>query len=119
MKCVLVVDDEPSILDLLQSFLREEGFEVLTAPDGIAALEALTRSDVHLVITDTMMPRRGGVELVRSMRERPKMRYIPVIIISAAAKPQLDDLNPATFLAKPFDLTSLLDAIATSVSRLA
>jgi CheY-like chemotaxis protein len=116
MKCVLVVDDEPLILDLLQTFLQDEGFEVLTAPDGVAALETLTRSRVDLVITDTMMPNRGGVELIRSMRESSRLRDIPVVLMSAASSPSLNGLGPVMFLAKPFDLPSLLDAITTAMS---
>lgn len=115
MKRILVVDDEPAILTLLVDVLREEGHEVLGAGDGVAALEVLAEAVADLVITDTMMPRLGGGDLVRSMRERPEFRKIPVILLSAAGQPRLDGLGTVVFLAKPFDLIALLDAVTTAL----
>ena len=112
MKRILVVDDEPDILDLLVEILEGEGYETLAAQDGLAALTSLSDATVDLVITDGMMPRLGGVELIRSMRGRPEFRDIPVILISAAHHLRLVGIDEGFFLPKPFDLTDLLDAVA-------
>jgi CheY-like chemotaxis protein len=116
MRRILVVDDEPDILELLIEILRLEGYAMLAASDGVAALDVLDTHGVDLVITDTMMPRLNGVSLIRSMHERPELRSIPVIVMSAAGRPNLDGLDHCCiFLPKPFDLTRLLNTVAKAV----
>ena len=115
MTTILVVDDEPPIINLLTMLLDDEGYGVLPAGDGLAALEVLARTAVDVVITDVMMPRLDGVGLVRTMRARTAWRSIPAILLSAAEPPALDGLGPCTFVAKPFDLTALLEAVHRAV----
>jgi DNA-binding response OmpR family regulator len=117
MKTILVVDDEPAILDLLTSLLDEEGYRVLSAVDGAAALEGLNREPVDVVITDGMMPRLGGEALIRAMRARPETREVPVIFVSAAVTPRLEGLEPWWFLPKPFDLEMVLATVAGAIGR--
>jgi CheY-like chemotaxis protein len=116
MTRVLVVDDEPAILVILDEVLRDEGNEVMVAGDGVAALQVLAQTGVDLIITDTMMPRLGGPELIWSMRERPDLQEIPVILMSAAVRPDLDGLGSVTFMAKPFDLTALCRTVAKALT---
>ncbi len=118
MTRILVVDDEPAILSLLVDVLGDEGHEVVVAGDGVAALQVVAGIGADLVITDTMMPRGSGVELIRSMREHPEYREIPVMLMSAGARPAMDGLGAITFLAKPFDLATLLYTVATVLSPL-
>ena len=115
MKRILAVDDEPDILELLVEVLRTEGYEMLAASDGMAALNLLAGSGADLVITDTMMPRLDGVALIRLMRQRPDLRNVPVIMMSAAGRRALDGLDVSTFLHKPFDLIALLDAVTHAI----
>ncbi len=117
MKAILVVDDELTILELLTTLLDEEGYRVIPAVDGEAALAVLEREPVDLVITDVMMPRLGGVELVRALRQRDGMHATPVVLISAALTPPLDGLDPCWYVAKPFDVDDLLAVIADAVGR--
>jgi DNA-binding response OmpR family regulator len=112
---ILVVDDEPDILDLLSTILADEGYVTVTAHDGEAALEVLAGAAVDLVITDTMMPRLGGVELIRSMRSRSSLKKTPTVIMSAAVRPSLDGLGTCVFMSKPFDLGELLDTVERAV----
>lgn len=113
MSAVLVVDDEPAIADLLADLLREEGYETIVAQDGLAAFAVLqAQTPVDLVITDAMMPRCDGVELVRRMRDQTRLRGIPVIMLSAGTAPALDGLGVTIFLRKPFEMTALLNVIA-------
>lgn len=117
MKTILVVDDEPDILDLLVDILHGEGYRMLAARDGAAALEVLAEADADLVITDTMMPRLNGIALLHSMREHTRLQDLPVIVMSAVARPDLDNFDSVTFLLKPFDLMTLLEVVATALGE--
>ncbi len=103
---VLVVDDERYIVDLLTELLEDEGYEVLHAGDGQAALDVINRHLPDLVVTDVMMPRIDGVRLLAIIREHHK--DLPVILMSAAVTPSVDDVP---FLPKPFDIDDLLALI--------
>lgn len=117
MGTILVVDDEPTILDLLVELLRDEGHAAQAARDGVAAMEALGRAVPDLVITDAMMPRLDGPGLIRWMREQPQLRHVPVVVLSAVARVDPAELGAVAFVAKPFDLATLLDAVATALER--
>jgi CheY-like chemotaxis protein len=107
---ILVVDDEPLILEVLGSVLVDEGFRVQTAADGQAALEVLAGGLPDLIISDVMMPRLGGLEFLAHVRERAPT--LPVILFSAVhqrMRPHDRDLPDHTvFVTKPFDLEALL-----------
>jgi CheY-like chemotaxis protein len=117
MKTILVVDDEASLRQILTDYLVEEGYTVLSAGDGLGALEQLNTGTPNLVITDFMMPRLDGLDLIHGMRARPHLQAVPVILASAAAvSPILTELGRVTFLRKPYDLdilgTIIGDALA-------
>ena len=111
MNTILVVDDEPAILELLLMLLDDEGYHAVSAGDGAAALDHLAGTAVALVITDVMMPHMDGVGLIRAMRARVSLRDVPVILLSAATRPCLDGLSPCVFLPKPFEVATLLDHV--------
>jgi CheY-like chemotaxis protein len=111
MARILVVDDEPPIRDLLTEFLADEGHTVLTAVDGLAALDLLAEQAVDLVVTDAMMPRVDGPNLVRRMRDDPRTRGIAVILMSAVVIPNSAVLAGVAVVAKPFGLDEFLGAI--------
>ena len=77
---VLVVDDEPEIVDLMRDFLEAEGFGVVTARDGTEALAVLERTTVDCLLLDVMMPGKSGFEVCRQVRER---RDLPILFLSA------------------------------------
>ena len=118
MATILVVDDEPTILELLVELLRDEGHVTLAAGDGHMALEVLGRVVPDLVITDAMMPRLDGPGLVRWMREQPGLRHVPVVLLSAVVRVDPVELDGITFVAKPFDLATLLDAVTAALGGL-
>lgn len=103
---VLVVDDEPPIVDLLQDLLQDQGYEVRRAYDGMTALQIIERDPPDLVVTDVMMPRLDGLALYNEIRTRTAS--LPVILMSAAVTPRKID---ATFVPKPFDIDALLDLV--------
>ena len=115
MGTILVVDDEPTIRELLVELLQDEGHTLLGAGDGLAAMEVLEQTVPDLVITDAMMPRLDGPGLVRWMRERAALRIVPVILLSAVVRIDPEELGVVAFVTKPFDLATLLDAVETAL----
>jgi two-component system cell cycle sensor histidine kinase/response regulator CckA len=111
MESVLVVDDEPGVRQFASRVLREAGYGVEEATDGLDALR-LIRSrpvDLHAVVSDIVMPRMNGVELLQSLSlERPRL---PVILMSGYGSDQLGRrgiVSPCGVLAKPFEPELLL-----------
>ena len=102
---VLVVDDEPAIVELIALVLEEEAMEVVRAYDGAQAWAILQTRPVDLLLSDIMMPRLDGLQLLRLVRESPGLGSLPVILTSAVNKV---DASGLAFLAKPFDLDVLL-----------
>lgn len=80
---VLIVDDEPDILDLLTYNLERAGLETLTAQDGVEALNQVQRHTPDLVILDIMMPRLDGLQTCRRLRQDPHLRHIPILMLTA------------------------------------
>jgi CheY-like chemotaxis protein len=111
---VLVVDDESNMRFLLRMVFESEGFEVVEAHHGAAALERVKEEEPDLVVTDLMMPVMNGRELVERLRADAKTAGIPILVISANANPEVAGADAA--LRKPFDIDALLDT-ARSLSR--
>ncbi|MEL7220786.1 MAG: response regulator transcription factor [Bacteroidota bacterium] len=80
---ILVVDDEPDILEFLQYNLEKEGFEVVTANDGEEGIEMAERENPNLIILDIMMPKMDGVEVCRVLRSRPKFAQTAIAFLTA------------------------------------
>ncbi len=117
---VLVVDDDEATALMVSRFLNKEGFEVITALDAGKALELLASEKVDAVVTDLMMPRIDGRELVRQLRSDPKTRDLPVIMVTAYGSDEVAEAGlrdgASLFLAKPLDL-SLLATVLRMSSR--
>ena len=112
---VLVVEDDPSVRGLLQTLLSAEGYEVVTASDGLAGLVKATATHPSLVLLDLMMPDLGGVRVLEEMRDDPELQDIPVIVVTGKidAVPSMKDLlgEDNVFL-KPFAVGELLARVA-------
>jgi CheY-like chemotaxis protein len=111
LSTILVVDDEPSIRFLVRITLENEGFEVVEAHHGAAALERIGTSRPDLVVTDLMMPVMAGRELIERLRADPQTASIPIIVLSANGSLEAGGADVA--LGKPFDPPSLLEAVQT------
>jgi CheY-like chemotaxis protein len=107
---VLIVDDEPEILDLLRDILEYEGFTVVVATNGALALRQIQRTPVALVLTDFMMPFVSGVELARQVHNNSQTATIPVVLMSAAMPEHVDDLFAAV-IHKPFSVDTIVRTI--------
>lgn len=115
---ILVVDDEPGNRELLSFLLSLEGFEVLAAVDGKDALEKIANNPCDLIITDYMMPRMDGQELVRRVRAQPSYGRVPIILTSAGFPPESDVMEEIEeFVSKPFVLEDLVRVINTLLKR--
>ena len=111
MKRILVVDDEPSIQQLLQDILQDEGFSVLLANGGRSMLELLQTEVPDLILLDVMMPDGNGEEAIRIMQTHPQLRDIPVVLMSAGLSLHELKTTSVAFLGKPFELEVLLRVI--------
>ena len=112
-KTILVVDDEPNVRHYLMTVLRDAGFNVVTASDGVEALEMIKRSVPDFISLDLIMPKKSGHKLLHELRRNKQWSRIPVLIVTAHAqdelgKGDLQDLldrrvmsGPGTYLEKP------------------
>jgi CheY-like chemotaxis protein len=82
-KRIIIVDDDPSIVELFRDILEGKGYEVQTFHRGWEALQAVSRQRPDLMILDIMMPRVNGYEVCQIMKENPKTKHIPVIFLTA------------------------------------
>jgi DNA-binding response OmpR family regulator len=106
MASILVVDDDPLLLKLLQHKLRQRGFAVRCAGDGEKGLEAVAAEAPDLVVLDAMMPGLDGSEVLRRLKEAPQWAGIPVVMLTAR-KQERDIVaalshGAADYLVKPF-----------------
>ena len=123
MKTILVVDDEYALTESLVELLQEEGYQALSAANGLDALERLGKEKPDLILTDNMMPIADGKELIRRVRSMPEYRAIPVVMMSSAPKHVALANSPngqievTAFLAKPFLLEALLELVERLIGK--
>ncbi len=116
----MVVDDSSTIRKLVSTTLQLSGFDVVTASDGMEALEKLPAQECDLVLTDLNMPNVDGLELIRSLRESESYRDMPVIVLSSLAdnehKEELTRHGIKAYIQKPFDKNKILYNISKYIS---
>lgn len=110
---ILIVDDEEEIRLLLKEFLENKGFEVLVAEDGQKALELAEKHIPDLVITDLLLPKEHGIDVIHEIKDR---FFIPIIAISGIykkdeIKEKIDDIYLDGFYEKPLNLEKLFKGI--------
>jgi len=115
---ILVVDDDPPSVKMISFLLREEGYEVIAADNGLAALELIDREAPDLVILDVMMPHLDGLEVCRRIRQK---QDVPIIFLSAKGE-TVDkvaglELGADDYLAKPFEPAELLARVKAVMRR--
>ena len=118
MPPILVVDDDTKILNLVRAYLEREGFAVITASDGRAALAAVRESHPRLVVLDVMLPELDGIAVLRALRESSN---IPVLMLSArgAIADRVYGINEGAddYLAKPFSPAELVVRVKAILRR--
>ena len=114
MKKIMVVDNEPDIVDLTRTVLELGGYQVVTAYSGEECLRRLEKEKVDLVLLDIMMPGMSGWDVFNRINKKPgniKVAFLSVLEISDKRKQVLLDEGLADYIMKPFDKDSLLDRI--------
>ena len=109
---VLIIEDHPDQRDLLAIVLQREGYRVVTAANGLEALEKLAQHEVHIALSDIMMPKMDGFELINKIRSNSALRHIYIILITARIQ-EGDrvrglDLGADDYITKPFSFSELL-----------
>jgi len=115
---ILVVDDEPRYLRLLEANLRSEDYDVITAADGLQAIEAFSANPVDLILLDVMMPNLDGFATCQRIRQ---FSNVPIIILTAKGEEQDRvrglDMGADDYLVKPFSATELLARVRAVLRR--
>ena len=111
MAKVLIVDDEQSLLFLLQQIVEEQGHNVLLAENGEQALQAVEKESPELIITDVMMPVMDGYQLLTQVKTRPDLCETKVVLISAAPINRRFEPKADAYLSKPYDLVTIEDLL--------
>lgn len=120
MTTILIVDDEPTVRALVRDVLELDGYDIVEAPDGVAALAAVQEHQPNLMVLDVMMPGMSGLDVLRELRRERSGTELPIILLTAASD---DDTTWAgwtagasVFLPKPFDPSHLLDWVERLIS---
>ncbi len=115
---ILIVEDDPSLVELLRYNLETEGFDVSIARDGEGGMEAIDTQDPDLVVLDWMLPNMSGIEICRQMRQKPATRQTPVIMLTAKGEEsdRIRGLETGAddYMVKPFspaELTARIKAV--------
>lgn len=117
---VLVVDDDPDILDAICDILEGEGYRVARARHGGEALERVAAEEPAIILLDLMMPVMDGLAFAQALRQLPDRQRIPIVVISADGNPQrAASIGAVGYLAKPFDIDALLAQVAQTTSACA
>ncbi len=112
---ILIADDEEDIKDVLSLYLEASGFEVITAFDGLDAMERAKESLPDLILMDVMMPVIDGIEVTRQLKEIDSTKDIPIVLLSAAAQSEMVEkgLNSGAidYISKPFEPEQVKNAV--------
>jgi DNA-binding response OmpR family regulator len=119
MTRILIVEDEPNMVSGLRDNFEFEGYEVITAPDGVAGLERALKEEPDLVVLDVMMPRMSGLDVCKQLKS--KRPSIPVIMLTARGQ-EVDkvvglELGADDYVTKPFSIRELLARVKAVLRR--
>jgi two-component system chemotaxis response regulator CheY len=113
---ILIVDDSPSIRQMVEMTLKSASYHVTAAQDGQAALELCQKNQYDFVLTDQNMPRMDGITLIKSLRAIPNYRSTPIVVLTTEASDVIKSQGKAAgatgWMVKPFDPKKLLEIAA-------
>ncbi len=116
MKKILIVDDDRTVVDLLVRVLSAEGYAVRFAYDGESAMSWIERDTFDLIISDLMMPKRHGFQLIEQVRAKPDAAGTKILVLTAKTFPRDADraqiAGADLFLSKPFEIAQLKEKIS-------
>ncbi|BBL22994.1 MULTISPECIES: response regulator [Comamonas] len=115
MQSILAVDDSPSMRKMVSFTLSGAGYKVVEAVDGMDALEKAEAQQIDLVLADQNMPRLDGIGLTKKLREHPRFKNTPILILTTESSDQMKQAGRAAgatgWLVKPFDPNRLIEVI--------
>jgi CheY-like chemotaxis protein len=113
MKQILVIDDQPEVLELLSDLLEHNKYEVLTATEGVEGLAKAKAHKPELIVLDIAMPVMDGYDFMKELRADEEIKNIPVIIITGRVQLQeiFEEQGIQDYIMKPFDKKELLNKI--------
>ncbi|MGR3321353.1 MAG: response regulator transcription factor [Pseudooceanicola sp.] len=118
-KTVLVIEDEPNIIEAIGFILSRDGWRVATHSNGVDAVEAVRHRDPDLVILDVMLPGRSGYDILQDLRAAPETLDLPVLLLTARGQTKDRELarqyGASAFMTKPFANAEVLEAVRTLV----
>lgn len=119
---ILVVDDDKTTRKILGLYLKSKGYEVVFAENGIDAMEKLGQETVNLVMTDLNMPYMDGLELIKTIRTEPRVKHIPILMVTTEADDEERKKAYAAgangYLVKPVTATMVSDNIKEILARI-
>ncbi len=119
-KTIMTVDDSASVRQMVSFTLKQAGYDVLEAVDGVDGLSKVSENSVHMMITDLNMPNMNGIDLIRNVREKPGMKFIPIIMLTTESQPGMKqagrEAGATGWIVKPFKPEQLV-AVVKKVLR--
>lgn len=119
MKSIFLIEDDPAIITAVEARLSVEGYSVRTFPDGRGAMAELSRAVPDLILLDIMLPNQDGLQICRSLKEDPRTRSIPVIMVTVLSEisilQQAFAAGAVDYVCKPFSFEALLDKIRRQI----
>jgi two-component system chemotaxis response regulator CheY len=115
-KTIMIVDDSASTRQLASLVLRQEGYELIEACDGVDALVKLNGRKVSLIISDVNMPNMDGITFVKAVKALPEHRFAPIIMLTTgflkSTRSEAREAGVKAWMVKPFDKFQLLEMVA-------
>jgi len=118
---VLLIEDEPNIIEAIRFILSRDGWRVDTHSDGLTALDAVRARRPDLVVLDVMLPNRSGYDILHDLREDPEFKELPVLMLTARGQKKdrelAEKLGASRFMTKPFSNGEVLETVRTLVGK--
>jgi CheY-like chemotaxis protein len=119
---ILVVDDDKTTRKLLGLYLKAKGYEIVTAENGLDALEKLGTENINLIVSDMNMPYMDGIELTRNIRADENLKALPIIMVTTEAdedeKKKAHDAGVDDYLVKPANAEQISDSVRKILKKM-
>lgn len=120
-RSVLLIEDEPNIIEAIRFILSRDGWRVDTHSDGLTALDAVRARRPDLVVLDVMLPNRSGYDILHDLREDPEFKELPVLMLTARGQKKdrelAEKLGASSFMTKPFSNGEVLATVRALVGK--
>ena len=119
-KTIMIVDDSASMRQVVGIALRDAGYDLIEAGDGVEALKKLDGTKIHLIVSDINMPNMDGITFVKEVKQNPKYKFTPIIMLTTevnqAKKEAAKEAGAKAWVNKPFQPKTLLEAVSKLIA---